>query len=217
MLPLFLSLSAARAHADLVMSPVSVVNNTLGSFSADYAPEYLIDQSGLSDSFTSGVTNFDSYISSNPRANTTGNQNHFFSSSGNTTGQMDFDLGDTFSIERLALWNIGGSTISNLNSFTVFTSETLDFSSATNAGTFSAHNTTSRAIVPVQVFDLTDSEARYVRMQINSNHGHANFTGFAELAFDVSAATTSIPEPSSATMLFGFVSCLTFRRRRRST
>jgi len=64
----------------------------------------LIDQSGLSPSYTSGVTDFNSYTSSATHAFLEVS-NAWVSNTGNPTGIITFDLGSTHSIEAFALWN----------------------------------------------------------------------------------------------------------------
>ena len=55
--------AAASAHAGVILSPESVVANTMGEFGANFVDEHLIDQSGLSAGFVSGVTDFATLIS----------------------------------------------------------------------------------------------------------------------------------------------------------
>ena len=61
---------AGQARADLILSPVSVIGNTLGQLPAtspsDFSPSNLINQAGLSATFNSGVTDFDTYLAGNP-------------------------------------------------------------------------------------------------------------------------------------------------------
>lgn len=81
-----------------MLQPVGVTTNmgqTLGP------PTLMIDQSGLSSSYTSGVTNFDTYLASNPTHNstlTTGWESGFAI----TTGNVDFDLGSSVTVSRMA-------------------------------------------------------------------------------------------------------------------
>ena len=63
------------------------------------------NQSGLSTGYTSGVTDFDTYIAGNPTHNGGGTSTIWDSNNYTTTGHIDFDLGGSFSIESFALWN----------------------------------------------------------------------------------------------------------------
>jgi hypothetical protein len=47
-------------------------------------------------------------------------------------------------------------------------------------------------VIKGTIFDLDDTNARFVRVRINSNHGASNVTYAGEFAFG-----TVVPEPSS--------------------
>ena len=83
---------------------------------------------------------------------------------------------------------------------TVSTSTDLTFSASTPVGRFAPADTPNvRASYPAQVFDLTDSVARYVRLQVTGPQDPAiTFAlSMGEIAFDVTAAPNAIPEPTS--------------------
>ncbi len=204
--------------ASIIFSPTSVVANSLGNFRGGRVIERTIDQSGLLTGFTSGVTDFNSYIGGNPlheEDSITPSLNAWFGASGVTTGTVDFDLGQQLLIEQLALWNDDNHGASSI---TVFTSNDVSFGSSTNVGTFFPTDPTNpQNKLPAQVFDLTDSSARYVRIQINSTHSSSNLVGWAEVAFDASA-TAAVPEPGSFLVwsLFGLAAVAIRRRRTNS-
>jgi len=181
---------APIAKADLILDPAAVSTN-MGTFSAQHVPVNVINQSGLSVGYTSLVTDFTTYISSNPTHNTTNND--WFSTPGTITGNFDFDLGGAFTIEALSLWDIGGNNNSSLVGFTLLAGSDATFSSSTVLGTFSANPNTGplTAALP-QVFNFSPTAASFVRMQITSNNG-AGQTGFGEAAF----AVVTSPEPAS--------------------
>lgn len=191
------------AEASVITSPQSVVNNTMGTFPG-YPEDNMLNQSGLSATFTSGVTKFDSYIAQGP-SHAFQNTLSWFSPSGANTGRLDYALGGVFLIDRLALWN--ESAFFAVNEFEVFTSPDASFSSPTSVGSFAAHNEHDFGVTQVQVFSLSPTIGRFVRLEINSNHGSSQ-TGIGELAFGV------IPEPSAlclvASGLLGWA-----RRKRR--
>ena len=93
------------ASADVIRSPTSVISNSAGDYSATFSSTNMINQSGLSVGFTSGVTNFDTYIASNP-TETAYDSNGWDSLPGPTYPiTIGFDMGAVYSLSRLALWN----------------------------------------------------------------------------------------------------------------
>ena len=164
------------ASADLILSPTSVVSNSMGSFSTALDVGNVIDRSGLSAGFTSGVTNYSTYIAMAPTHMSGLIPNiSWQSASGNTTGNLVFDLGDIYNIERLAIWQGGSASIIGssvqVHGITLETSEDIAFSSSTNVGSFNVPRQQGVSAYSVRDFDLTDSFGRYVRLTIDSNHG----------------------------------------------
>ena len=195
------TVTCSQAFAAKILSPNAVTQNTLGFFSPGWQPEFAIDQSGLSSGFISGVDDFDAYIGSNPtHASGTGG-NMWFSGYNLTTGLLDFDLGGSFTIERLAFW-LPGNSIHTTKDFTVFTSSDVNFTTSINVGSF----TSSSTLNTPQIFDLTDSVGRYVRFEITSNHGGC-CAGIGELAFDVSNVST-VPVPAAFWLFTTGILCM---------
>lgn len=195
-----------------ILSPAGVTQNTLGTFSGFKNPpsnwyiDYTFDQSGLTEGFASGVDDYNTYISGSPRHQKGFPGNSWF---GNTTsGIIDFDLGNRYEVQDLALWSHGNS--SNLiRDFTVYTSEFSNFSSSVNAGTFQLSNQSSAA----QSFDVTDSLARYVRLEIASSYGSLNpvVSGLGEIAFNVSP----VPVPATVYLFVSAMAGLGLARKKR--
>ncbi len=219
---LLTGLQATPAHADVIRSPTSVVLNTMGEYGPNFQDTDVIDQSGLSAGFTSGTSDFDTYLASNPTHE--GNSLHAWYGSLNVvTGSVGYDLGASHSITRLALWNIGNNDDipsipfgSNVRGFEVYTSAVGDFSAETLVGSFVAGSGSVGFLkVGAQVFDVTDSVGRYVRLRITSNYGATHATGFGELAFATAAPPPpSIPEPSTVMLLAAGMMAVVSRRRR---
>jgi PEP-CTERM motif len=198
-----LLITATAAQAGTILSPTSVYNNTIGSFSSDFSETQMINQSGLSTGFTSGVTDFDAYIASNPT--------HVRSSFGGWlgpllgpfTGVLDFDLGDRYNIEQFALWNAPLGATANVQSFTLFVSDVANFSSFIELGSFTNPMLELNGIdpYPVTVFDTLDASGQYLRLRINSYYGNRNVVGIGEVALDVVPnVTPSNPVPEPATL-----------------
>ena len=179
----------------------------------------IIDQSGLSSSYTSGVTDFATFTSSATTNNN--NTTHIWSSSsGNTSGNIDFTLGGSYTISSFAVWTILGTSdpVANLSlkDFTLLASDNSSFIGATTLGSFTASKPDSSLTVNAQVFDFTATTASYVRMEIANNYG-GNFVRFNEVAFGAQAPA-AVPEPSSFVLLGlgGFGLAINAYRRRRT-
>lgn len=207
---------ATSASATVIISPIGSTQNTMGEFNSSFDVGNLFDQSGLSAGFTSGVTDFNTYVAATPTHTQGFTVNLSWAGNiGSLTGIIDFDLGQSLLIEQLAIWQgATQSQLRGLNSITLFTSNTATFSTATNVGSF---NVTQASVpptaAPVEVFDITDSVGQYVRLQINSNHGSSIFTQWGEIAF---GAQATVPEPTTLT-LFGLgLAGLVFARKKKA-
>lgn len=153
----------AAASPGAIISPISAtidaggvgfgsINNTL-------------DQSGLTAGFTSGVTDFDTYLATTPRHTMIFAGFEWFSDSGTTAAVVTYDLGAAITIDRLALWNEESSGIG-----------TLDLLSSTDGVTFTPlasglHPTDNALTSPIDsppysadVFTFARTSARFVRL-----------------------------------------------------
>jgi hypothetical protein len=110
---------------------------------------------------------------------------------GPVLGDLDFDLGNVYSLGSFAFWS--QSNTNAINSFTLFSAFDASFSGAVDLGTFSASVLNP---ITVQVFSAP-STAQFVRLRVNSNHG-GNNVNIGEVAFDVSAA---VPSPGPLALM----------------
>ncbi|MFO0953728.1 MAG: discoidin domain-containing protein [Isosphaeraceae bacterium] len=211
-----LALAAPRAASAQAVVGATNVTTNMGNFSSSTPIGNVIDQSGLSTGYTSGVTDFATYIAGNPTHFSASSGLDWISSTGVTTGNVDFDLGAAFTIDRFALWNIGDNDSRNLTGFTLLASPDNTFATTTNLGSFTASTTDPAAAAPAQVFSFTATSTQFVRMQITSNNGSVR-TGFGEAAFGQAAA---VPEPSTlalgSMLAAAGLGCAAVRRRRRA-
>jgi hypothetical protein len=205
---------APAARAGLILQPTSASTN-MGSSAG--SPGNTRNQSGLSAGYTSGVTDFDTYIASNPTHDSVLGNASWFSSINTTTGNFDFALGSTFILQSFALWNIGGNVGVNVRGFELLADDNAAFSSPTSLGSFTANPNTGPvfAVLP-EVFTFAPTSAAFVRMRIISNNNDAPQTAFGEAAFEVQSPT-AVPEPGSLTLLVaGGLGLLGYARRRRA-
>jgi hypothetical protein len=209
---------APAAQAGLILQPAAA-STDMGTFSFFSPPDNTRNQSGLSAGYTSLVTDFDTYIASNPTHNSLDVFNDWRSNIGIVTGSFDFDLGGTFTIQSFALWNIGSGqfSLANVRGFELLADDNAAFSSPTSLGSFDANPNTGpdTAVLP-GVFPFAPTSAAFVRMVITSNNG-AIVTEIGEAAFEVQSSPAAVPEPASMGLLAaGGLGLLGYGWRRRA-
>jgi len=222
---------ASAAHAGTLLDPVSASTNMPGP-----AANLVTNQSGLVPGYTSGVTQLNPYLATNPiyiGSSASGTPivitlTGWLSNTGNTTGNFDFNLGGSMSIDAFLFWNTGllnGTVVDqNVKDFTLLASNDSSFTSPTTIGTFTSNPTSDAANVRVEVFPFSQTfTASYVRMEITSNYGSTRFVGFDQAAFDaVPAVLTPVAAPvpvppafwSGAIVLLGLGLAAKFRKNR---
>lgn len=202
-----------NAAAAVILSPVAVVNMVPEFSPGCCAIERTIDQSGLSAGFTSGVTDFNTYMATNPLHVINFSQ-EWFAPSGTFVQTIDYDLGASYLVDRAAVWNEeswGASTVD------IFTSA--DNITYASVGSFGLTNHLV-ASYPADILDLSDSTARYVRFVVTGTPGDdgddsSNVSvSLGEVAFSV-GGTQQVPEPASLALLgIGLAGLSAMRRRK---
>jgi hypothetical protein len=178
------------AQAALVVQPVSV--SIEGATSAVRA-DAMINNSGFSasDMYVAGE-DFDAYIAKGTNHSSATNPN-FFEGQG-LPFNMDFDLGGTFKIESLALWNANGTGA--LKDFQIFAADNASFTGALDLGTFQA----TQSLNPAQIFAFSATDASFIRLRGLSNQTTDDRLFIGEIIFDGSPA--SVPVPATAALMF---------------
>ncbi len=183
------------ANAAFIISPDSVFFNNAGEFQSNTRVTNTIDQSGLSAGFTSGVTDFDAYFGSPTHAMQFSN-NEWWARNGVNRGTIIYDLGDVYTLDRLALWNEDAMGIA---SFELYTSLSSDFSSFIDHGTFQPSDNAYAVDYEADIFNMIVGNARYVKLVMV---GAGETLGMGEIAFSANTAGNAVPEPATL-MLFG--------------
>lgn len=196
----------------VVIAPTSGTT-TLGSYpTLELSKSY--DQSGLSQPYSSWVTDFDTYVALNPQHDThlsppTGS---FFGGIGFTPPQyVTYDLGSQAQIDGLVLWNVGQDYAdTGVKAFSLSGSTDAAFSAPIDLGSYTAAIGPANGPSSAQVFPFALVAIKYVKMQIESNYGNTGgYVGFGEATF------RGIPEPSSSMLMLVALPALVWRMRQR--
>ena len=168
------------------------------------------NHNGLLSDYTSGVTNFDAYIATNPLHTSTFAGFEWFGNAGTSTATVTYDLGSVRSFDRLALWNEESSGIGLLDLWT-----SIDGTTFTSLASGLTPFDNPLADYLAEVFSVGET-ARYARIHISrcpqSDPGTFPACAIGEVAFRDSA---DVPEPAMLGLLgLGLVGLVGSRRRK---
>lgn len=173
-----------------MLSPISVTESGLGTFSPQLTGlTNMINQSGLDVPFISGSTDFDAYFAP-PNANFTRNADGTKWQSDLTfnlplEGTLDFDLGGSYQVSKVGIWNI------SVKSLSVLVSQDPN-GPWIDAGRFALLDAQTSLSLRATVLDLgAGHRGRHVRLAIESEYPAVpNVTyGYATLGEVVVRAT----------------------------
>jgi hypothetical protein len=204
-------LVGAPAVAQAIIAPTSAVINSGGPGDGDINDTF--NQVGLNIGYTSGVTNFDSYVATNPIHSVTFSPGEWFSNNGSTSATVTYDFGSSVGIDRLALWNEEASGIGVLSLLS-----SIDGLTFTALGQYAPVGS-NLGPYGVQVFSFGAVAARYVRFDMSDcpqAGGTYPSCAIGEVAFRSAVVNGAVPEPASWAMMIAGVGIAggALRRRR---
>jgi len=189
----------ASASAGVIVSPVGGTVDVGSTFffssliHSDLANSY--NHSGLP-AFVSGVTNFQSYMATNPK-HSTSSANEWFATFGEKSSQITYDLGSSRQVGRIAFWNEDSFGIDKFD--VSYSNDGVTFSPLSLTGGPSENPIGIDYAADLLIL-ATDTSMKFVRFSMNetcSDQGGTNFhqCSIGEVAFEV------VPEPSTLAII----------------
>lgn len=204
---------ATFSSAAFIVQPVSVTNGTpdWDGFGT-YGISQTCDQSGLLYNYSSGVTDFDQYVTSPlPWHSSQAAVYEWWAPLGYTSDWIIYDLGASMLVDRVALWN---EEAAGLDSVTVTTANMSDFSDAMAGGGFTATDWGNGSWYLPDVYSLSGGArmARYIRLDVTADMTPSTtpdpYVSMGEFAVSV------VPEPSALLAIGAGLGLLVARRKR---
>lgn len=181
-----------NANAGAIFGPTSGIINSGGPGGGTLLDTF--NQASLSTTYTSGVTDFDTYISGNPTHTIFFPGFEWFSSIPSDSASVTYNFGGTKTFDALALWNEEADGIGLLNLLS--SNDGVNFNAL--ASGLTPTNNPFGVDYGADVFTFGAVSAQYVRFDMSSCPQPGGITatcGIGEVAFR--EASTSVPEPAS--------------------
>ncbi|MEP7365341.1 MAG: PEP-CTERM sorting domain-containing protein [Acidobacteriota bacterium] len=218
-----LALAAAAWMAPAGFAGVIVqatgISSPQGTQSASgYELIQIVNQSGLSAAYTSGVTDFDTYLAStthNSGDEYTTTNTGFTNTLGGFPQIITFDLGGVYSISGLGFW--ATANIGTVTQFRLFADNDGDPNNGVGTqlgGTFNAL-ANGGAAGPGQVFSFGTTLTQFIHLYVDDSSWIDNevYPGIGEVVFNA-GASSEVPEPSTTMLVLIGVAGIAIGRRR---
>ncbi len=202
----------AAAHAAVIVAPVSVQLISGGTVNPFYQVDNVIDQSGLTVGYESGITDFDSYVASNVR-HSGALDTEWAGTRGVTAARLVFDFGREVTLFKFAMWDENNTSIGRMAFSTPTLGEFANFAVNENRGAPYGVS---------DVFQFKPIKTRYLTLDFTAcgsepeSHS-ATGCGLGEIIFAEAPAAGAVPEPATWALMiggFGMAGAMLRRRQR---
>lgn len=204
--------AASAAQAAVIVAPVSVSVTSGGTAGVFWTVDNVIDQSGLTTTYTPGVTDFDAFVAQPNRHS--GNLNtEWFSGQDSRSAQLTFDFGREVTLYKLALWDENNSNQQSMSISTPSLGLIRSFAPKENSG---------QPYFGGEVFQFQPITTRYLTLDITGcgrkpGSGSVDYCGLGEIIFADGSGVAAVPEPATWALMiggFGMAGAMLRRRQR---